>query len=71
MPSYSIGLSVARTMNGIASLWVWPSMLTWPSAIASNSAACVFGGVRLISSASNRLVKIGPARNSKRPDCMS
>ena len=36
-------------------------MLTWPSAIASSSAACVFGGVRLISSASSRLVKIGPA----------
>src|SRR5207302_7810843 len=28
-------------------------------------AACVFGGARLISSASRRLVKIGPGRNSK------
>ncbi|SKS45004.1 Uncharacterised protein [Mycobacteroides abscessus subsp. abscessus] len=32
--------------------------------MASNSAACVFGGVRLISSASSRLVNTGPARNS-------
>jgi hypothetical protein len=32
------------------------------SCIASSSADCVFGGVRLISSASTMLAKIGPAR---------
>ena len=30
--------------------------------MASSSAACVLGGVRLISSASTRLAKIGPRR---------
>ena len=34
--------------------------MTWRSCIASSRAACVFGGVRLISSASRMLVKIGP-----------
>ncbi len=33
------------------------------SCIASSIAACVFGGVRLISSASTMLEKIGPGRN--------
>ena len=42
-----------------------PSIVTWRSCIASSSAACVFGGARLISSASSRFVKIGPGRNSK------
>ena len=37
-------------------------MVTWRSCIASSSADCVFGGVRLISSASTRLAKIGPCR---------
>ena len=43
---------------------VWPSVVTWRSCIASSSAACVFGGARLISSARRRLAKIGPGRNS-------
>ena len=34
--------------------------MTCRSSIASSSAACVFGGVRLISSASSRFVKTGP-----------
>ena len=38
-------------------------MLTWPSPIASSSAAWVFGGVRLISSASSSWVNTGPGRN--------
>jgi hypothetical protein len=42
-----------------------PSTETCFSCIASSSAACVFGGVRLISSASSRLVKTGPGRNVK------
>ena len=41
-----------------------PSIVTCRSCIASSSAACVFGGARLISSASRMFVKIGPARNS-------
>ena len=62
MPSYSIGFWVAATMNGSGSRRDAPSMLTVRSSIASSSAAWVFGGVRLISSASSRLVKIGPGR---------
>ena len=65
MPSYSIGFWVARTTNGRASGWVLPSIVTCRSCIASSSAAWVFGGARLISSASRRFVKIGPGRNSK------
>ena len=42
-----------------------PSTETWPSSIASSSADCVLGGVRLISSASSRLVKTGPSRNDE------
>ena len=37
-----------------------PSTETWPSLIASSSADCVRGVVRLISSASTTLAKIGP-----------
>ena len=37
--------------------------VTWYSCIASSSAACVFGGVRLISSASMMFAKIGPRMN--------
>lgn len=51
-------------MNGSGSARADPSTLTWRSSIASSSAACVFGGVRLTSSASRRLVKTGPSRNS-------
>ena len=40
--------------------------MTLRSCIACSSAACVFGGVRLISSASMRLAKIGPCRNLSR-----
>ena len=44
-----------------------PSIVTWLSCIASSSAACVFGGVRLISSASRTLVKTGPGRKTSSP----
>src|SRR5215510_1752313 len=40
--------------------YVWPSSVTLRSCIASSKAACVFGGVRLISSASSTSQKIGP-----------
>ena len=60
VPSYSIGFWVASTRNGRSSGRVTPSIVTCRSCIASSSAACVFGGARLISSASSRFVKIGP-----------
>ena len=40
--------------------------VTLRSCIASRSAAWVFGGVRLISSARTRLWKIGPGRKRRR-----
>ena len=67
VPSYSIGFCVATTRNGSGSGRAMPSTLTWRSCIASSSAACVLGGVRLISSASTRFVKIGPGRNASSP----
>ena len=69
MPSYSIGFWVASTRNGSGSGRGSPSIVTWRSCIASSSAACVFGGVRLISSASSTLVKTGPGRNARSPPC--
>jgi len=41
-----------------------PSTVTCPSAIASRSADCVLGVVRLISSARTMLAKMGPCLNS-------
>ena len=67
VPSYSIGFCVAMTRNGRSRGFVWPSMVTCRSCMASSNAACVLGGARLISSPSRRLAKIGPARNSKSP----
>ena len=64
MPSYSIGFSVARSRNGLGSRRVRPSVVTCCSAIASSSAACVFGIARLISSTSTTFAKIGPGWNS-------
>ena len=52
-------------MNGAGSGCGLPSTLTCRSSIASSSADWVFGGVRLISSASSRLVKTGPWRKVK------
>ncbi len=54
-------------MNGRGSGSVSPSIVTWASSMASSSAAWVFGGVRLISSASSIEVNTGPLRSSKRP----
>ena len=65
MPSYSIGFCVARTRNGGSSACVVPSIETCRSCIASSSAAWVFGGARLISSARRTFAKTGPGRNSK------
>ena len=70
MPSYSTGFWVAATRNGAGTLRETPSTETWPSSIASSSADWVFGGVRLISSASSRLVKTGPSRKVSSPACL-
>ena len=43
MPSCSIGFWVAITRKGGARGWVWPSTVTWRSAIDSSSADCVLG----------------------------
>ena len=44
-----------------------PFTVIWYSCIASSSAACVLGGVRLISSARSRLVNTGPSRKRNDP----
>ena len=50
-----------------------PPIVTCFSCIASSRAACVLGGVRLISSARITFAKIGPGRNlnMRWPDCLS
>ncbi len=60
-----MGFCVARTKKGRGRLKVWPAAVTWPSCIASRSAACVFGGVRLISSAKTTWANSGPCTNRK------
>ncbi len=60
MPSYSTGFWVATTKKPAASGCAVPSIVTWRSCIASSSAACVFGGVRLTSSAMRISVNTGP-----------
>ena len=59
----SYGFWVAITRNGSGSLCALPSTVTWRSCIASSSAACDRGGVRLISSASSTFVKTEPGKN--------
>src|SRR5215210_2616437 len=51
-------------MNGFASSYVVPSIVTWSSCMHSRSAAWVFGEARLISSTSRRFANTGPGRNS-------
>src|ERR1041385_2016257 len=63
-PSSAIGFWVAKTKNGGSSSEVRPCTVTRCSCIASSSAAWVLGGVRLISSASTTLAKIGPGMNT-------
>ena len=69
MPSCSMGFWVAITRNSSGSGYVWLPILTCRSAMASSSADCTLAGARLISSASTRLLKIGPCWNSKAPVC--
>ena len=56
----------ARAGSGAA---MGAAAVTWLSSIASSSAAWVFGGARLISSASTTFAKIGPSVNSNSPVC--
>jgi hypothetical protein len=65
VPSNSIGFWVAITRKGSGRGRLAPSTVTCRSSIASSSADCVFGGVRLISSASSRLVNTGPSRKTR------
>jgi hypothetical protein len=65
VPSCSIGFWVASTKKGSGSSWRLPPAETWRSTIDSSSAAWVLGGVRLISSASTTLAKIGPGAKRK------
>jgi len=51
---------LAKTVNVRGKGWLVPSMVTCNSSIASSSADCVRGGIRLISSTSSISVKIGP-----------
>src|SRR5437763_8111008 len=51
-------------MNGRASSFVTPSIVTCCSCMHSSSAACVFGEARLISSTSRRFANTGPGLNS-------
>src|SRR6202035_4768038 len=61
-----MGFCVASTMNGRGSVCVCASTVTCASFIASSSADCVFGVVRLISSARTMLAKMGPGLKSNR-----
>lgn len=54
-------------MEGALQGKVWPSTVTCFSPMASSRADWVFGGVRLISSASSSPVNNGPLRNSNSP----
>jgi len=71
VPSCSTGFWVAMTKKGSGRAWVSPSTVTWRSPIASSSAACVFGGARLISSARTTLANTGPGANSNSPAASS
>src|SRR6266536_4079110 len=67
MPSCSTGFWVANTRNGMGRGTAWPSPVTCIYLMASSRPAWVLSGVRLISSASSRLVKTGPWRKRKEP----
>ena len=66
VPSCSIGFCVANTKNGGSSVKVSPAAVTSRSCMACSRAACVFGGVRLISSARTTFAKMGSANEAER-----
>jgi hypothetical protein len=59
-----MGFCVAMTMNGRASSYETPSIVTCCSCMHSRSAAWVFGDARLISSTRRRFANTGPGLNS-------
>ena len=63
VPSCSMGFWVASTKKGCGSWCVFPAAVICFSAMASSRADWVFGGVRLISSASIMFAKTGPFAN--------
>ena len=65
VPWCSMGFCVASTRKGFGSGCVWLSTVICASFIASSSADCVFGVVRLISSATMMFANTGPGLNSK------
>ena len=67
VPSCSIGFWVAMTKKGDSRSKVFEPAVTWYSCMACRRAACVLGGVRLISSARTMLAKIGPGTKRKLP----
>ncbi len=67
MPSCSTGFCVAMTMNGVPRGRVSASVVTCRSSMHSNSADCVFGEARLISSPRTTFAKTAPGLNSKSP----
>src|SRR5204863_4574058 len=67
VPSYSRGFWVASTMNGAGNEYVEWSSETRASFMASSRLDCVFGVVRLISSASTMLANNGPGLNTNSP----
>ena len=70
MPSYSIGFAVASTWKGSGSTNVSPSTVICCSCIASSSADWVFGGVRLISSASSSPGEERPSAELELPEAL-
>ena len=56
-----MGFCVASTMKGVGNGLVSPLLVTVRSCIDSSNADWVFGGARLISSASTKLANTGPA----------
>ncbi len=71
MPPWLAGFCVAMTKNGSGKGRVAPSMVTWPSSIASSKALWLFGVARLISSASTSSAKIGPGWKTNCPLSLS
>ena len=60
VPAEPTGFWVASTAKGRGRGWVTRSTVTWPSSMASSRADWVLLEVRLISSASRRLVIMAP-----------
>ncbi len=71
VPPELTGFCVAITKKGSGKGRVAPSMVTWPSSIASSRALWLFGVARLISSASTSSAKIGPGWNTNWPLSLS